>query len=79
VEAKRHRLGLHVGEILEALERAAPAEDAAVHPDHGPLKRVSGTTGAGRTVRLLVQGDELPMTLVDIEADASPAADRRSP
>jgi SNF2 family DNA or RNA helicase len=71
VEAKRHRLGLHVSEILEALERAAPPEDASVHPEHGPLKRLSGTTGAGRAVRLFVQGDELPMMLVDIDADAA--------
>ncbi len=69
VDEKRHRLGLHVNEILEALEQAAPTEDAGVHPEHGPLKRVSGVTGAGRTVRLLVSGDELPMTLADIEAD----------
>jgi hypothetical protein len=30
---------------------------------------VSGVTGAGRTVRLIVSADELPMTLADIEAD----------
>ena len=71
VEARRHRLGLHVGEVLEALERAPAAEDAGVHPEHGVLRRVSGATGRGRAVRLLVQGDELPMTLVDIDADAA--------
>jgi hypothetical protein len=71
VEARRHRLGLHVSEILEALERTGPAEDAGVHPQHGPVRRVSGVTGAGRAVRLLVAGDELPMTLVEIEADAA--------
>jgi SNF2 family DNA or RNA helicase len=72
VDAKRHRLGLHVGDIMDALERAAPAEDAGVHAEHGPLRRVSGTTAAGRAVRLLVQGDELPMTLVDLDADDAP-------
>jgi superfamily II DNA/RNA helicase len=79
VEAKRHRVGLHVSEIMEALERAAPSEGAGVHPEHGRLKRVSGITGAGRAVRLLVQADRLPMTLVDIDSDASaPAASGRS-
>jgi hypothetical protein len=58
-----------VSEILEALERTAPPEDAGVHPAHGPVRRVSGLTGAGRAVRLLVAGEELPMTLVDVEAD----------
>ncbi|MFN2567537.1 MAG: DEAD/DEAH box helicase [Gemmatimonadaceae bacterium] len=78
VETKRHRLGLHVSEILEALERAATPEDAGVHAEHGPVKTVSGTTGAGRAVRLLVQADELPMSLVDLDADAavSPAGGR---
>jgi SNF2 family DNA or RNA helicase len=73
VEEKRHRIGLHVSEIMEALEHAAPPEEASVHPEHGVLKRVSGVTGAGRTVTLLVQGDELPMTLVDIDADDAAA------
>ena len=72
VEAKRHRLALHVNEIMEALEHAAPPEDVSVHPEHGPLKRVNGVTGAGRAVHLLVQADQLPMTLVDV--DAGPVA-----
>jgi SNF2 family DNA or RNA helicase len=69
VEDKRHRIALHVSEILEALERAAAPQDVSVHAEHGPLKRVSGVTGAGRRVHLLVQADQLPMTLVDIDAD----------
>jgi SNF2 family DNA or RNA helicase len=73
VEAKRHRLALHVNEIMEVLERASPPEDVSVHPEHGPLKRVGGVTGAGRAVHLLVQGERLPMTLVDVDADAAVA------
>ena len=71
VNEKRHRLKLHVNEILEALEQAEPTEDAGVHPEHGPLKRVSGVTGTGRAVSLLVSADELPITLADIEADVA--------
>ena len=69
VELKRHRIALHVGEIMEALERATSAEDAGVHPEHGPLRVVAGQTASGRGVRLYVQADELPMHLVDLEAD----------
>jgi SNF2 family DNA or RNA helicase len=71
VEAKRHRLALHVNEIMEVLERASPPEDVSVHPEHGPLKRVSGVTGGGRAVHLLVQADQLPMTLVDVDTAAA--------
>jgi SNF2 family DNA or RNA helicase len=71
VESTRHRLGLHVNEILEALESATRSEDAGVHAELGPLKRVSGVTASGRSVHLLVSADELPMTLADIEADAA--------
>ena len=69
VEAKRIRIGVHVNEIMEALENAAPSEDAGVHAEYGPLQRITGLTGRMRTVRLLVQADRLPMTLVDIDAD----------
>jgi SNF2 family DNA or RNA helicase len=69
VEAKRIRTGIHVNEIIEALENAAPPEDAGVHAEHGPLQRITGLTGRMRTVRLLVQADSLPMTLVDVDAD----------
>ena len=69
VEAKRNQIGLHVAEIIEALEHTAPIEDAGVHPDYGPLVQVTGITGAGRGVRLTVQADRLPMTLVDLTAD----------
>jgi SNF2 family DNA or RNA helicase len=69
VETKRHQIGLHVGEILEALETTAPIEDAGLHPDYGPLVHLIGVTGTGRSVRLTVQADRLPMTLVDLSAD----------
>lgn len=69
VDAKRVHIGLHVNEVMEALEHAAPPEDAGVHADYGPLQRITGLTGRMRTVRLLVQADRLPMTLVDIDAD----------
>jgi superfamily II DNA/RNA helicase len=69
VDAKRHRIGLHVGEILEALEHTAEPEDAGAHADYGPLVLLTGVTGTGRAVRLTVQADRLPMTLVDVSAD----------
>jgi hypothetical protein len=69
VETKRIRIGLHINEILEALENAAPPEDAGVHAEHGPLQRITGLTGRMRSVRLLGQVDRLPMTLVDVDAD----------
>jgi len=77
IEAKRHHMGLHVSEILEALEHTAPVEPADVHPDYGPLVYITGVTGTGRGVRLLVQADRLPMTLVDLSADVeAPLAGR---
>jgi SNF2 family DNA or RNA helicase len=69
LEAKRQQLGLHVSEILEALEQAAQPESAGMHAEYGPLQRITGVTGTGRAVILLVQADRLPMTLVDIDAD----------
>lgn len=69
VEAKRIRIGVHVNEIMEALENAAPSEDAGLRAEYGPLQRITGLTGRMRTVRLLVQADRLPMTLVDVDAD----------
>jgi SNF2 family DNA or RNA helicase len=69
VEAKRHQLGVHVAEILEALESVASPADAGVHADYGPMQRLTGVTGRGRSVELLVQADRLPMVLIDLIAD----------
>lgn len=69
VEAKRHQLGLHVSEILEGLEHLGTIEDADVHSEYGPLHRITGITGRGRAIILMVQANRLPMTLVDLDAD----------
>jgi hypothetical protein len=47
-----------------------------IHPEHGPLMLLSGVTGASRGVRLTVQANSLPMTLVDVDADAVPGGRR---
>jgi hypothetical protein len=76
-EAKRHRLRVHLTEVLEALESIEPIAGATTpqpagrHPDHGELVRVTGLTSAGRAITLVAQVDHLPMALVDIEADAA--------
>lgn len=69
VEAKRHQLGVHVSEILEALESVVSPLDAGVHPDYGPMQKLTGVTGRGRSIELLVQADRLPMVLIDLIAD----------
>jgi len=75
VDVKRHQLGLHVSEIIDALESAGSPEDAGLHPDFGPVQRITGVTGRGRGVTLVVQADRLPMALVDLSADpAAPLA-----
>jgi hypothetical protein len=80
LEAKRHQIGLHAGDILEALEHTAPLEDVGVDPDYGPLICITGVTGTGRAIRLTVQADRLPMTLVDIAADIeAPLGPERRP
>jgi SNF2 family DNA or RNA helicase len=68
VDAKRHQLGLHVSEILEATEHPSVVEDAGMS-EYGPLQRIVGVTGRGRAIELIVQADRLPMTLADIVAD----------
>jgi len=69
VETKRHQLGLHVSEILEALEHLSTVEDAGVDAEYGALHRITGVTGRGRAIVLKVQANRLPMTLVDLDAD----------
>ena len=68
VEATREQLGLHVSELLEALE-TAHQEDAGFSPEYGPLVRLTGATRRGRAVSVTVQADRLPMLLVAIDAD----------
>jgi SNF2 family DNA or RNA helicase len=69
IETKREQLGLHVSELLEALEAVRQPEDGGVSPEYGPLVRLSGVTKRGRGVHLTVQADRLPMMLVDVDAD----------
>src|SRR5437867_3289099 len=77
-EAKRHKLRVHVTEVLEALESIEPIgggsvttlQPAGSHPEYGELVRLTGLTSSGRTITLVAQGDRLPLALVDIEADA---------
>jgi SNF2 family DNA or RNA helicase len=70
-EAKRHRLGVHVPELLEALESIEPIGAEGSHPEHGeePVKLV-GMTSAGRVITLVARVDRLPMVLVDIAVES---------
>ncbi|PYO59903.1 MAG: helicase SNF2 [Gemmatimonadetes bacterium] len=78
-EAKRHKLRVHVTEVLEALESIEPIggggvttlQPAGSHPEYGELVRLTGLTSAGRAITLVAQVDRRPLTLVDIEADAA--------
>jgi len=74
-DAKRLKLGLHVKDVLEALESIEPigggttAHPAGRHPKYGDLVRLTGLTSAGRAITLVAQVERLPLALVDIEAD----------
>jgi SNF2 family DNA or RNA helicase len=74
-EAKRRRLGVHVTELLEALESIEPIggvtteQPAGTHPEYGDLVRLTGLTSSGRAITLVAQVNRLPLALVDIEAD----------
>ena len=77
-DAKRLRLGLHVKDVLEALESiepigggVVPTQPAGSHPEYGELVRLTGLTSAGRAITLVAQVDRLPLMLVDITADAA--------
>jgi len=78
-DAKRHKLRVHVTEVLEALESIEPIagegvttqQPAGSHPEYGELVRLTGLTSSGRTITLVAQVDRLPLALVDIEADAA--------
>src|SRR5205809_1646747 len=78
-EAKRLRLGVHVTELLEALESIEPIGDvittqpvpAGTHPQYGALVRLTGLTSSGRAITLVAQVEHLPLALVDISVEAA--------
>jgi len=78
-EAKRHRFGVQVPELLEALESiepigedgVTPSQPAGSHPEYGDLVKLIGLTSAGRVITLVARVDRLPLVLVDIEVDAA--------
>ncbi|MGH2667701.1 MAG: hypothetical protein ACRDH5_01020, partial [bacterium] len=75
VERARVQLGLHVSELLESLAGGPDVQPAGMHPDYGPLYRVTGVTATGRAVTLTAQADRLPLTLVELAAEpAAPLA-----
>src|SRR6266704_5436783 len=75
-DAKRHRLRVHLTELLEALESIEPIggvttqQPAGSHPEYGELVRLTGLTSSGRAITLVAQVERLPLVVVDIEADA---------
>src|SRR5216117_577321 len=75
-DAKRHKLRVHVTELLEALESIEPIggvttqQPAGSHPEYGELVRLTGLTSSGRAITLVAQVERLPLVVVDIEADA---------
>jgi hypothetical protein len=76
-DAKRQRLGIHVTEVLEALESIEPIggvttpELAGRHPEYGDLVRLTGMSSSGRAITLVAQVGHLPLALVDIQADTA--------
>ncbi|HEV2749289.1 MAG TPA: DEAD/DEAH box helicase [Gemmatimonadales bacterium] len=70
-EAKRRRLGVHVTEMLEALESIEPIGEAEEQPEPGASVRLKGMTSSGRVITLVAQVDRMPMVLVDIAVDAA--------
>jgi SNF2 family DNA or RNA helicase len=76
-DAKRQRLGIHVTEVLEALESIEPIggvtthQPAGSHPEHGELVRLTGMSSSGRAITLVAQVERLPLALVDIQADTA--------
>src|SRR5467141_3827784 len=77
-DAKRHRLGVHVTELLEALESiepiggvTPPLAPAGRHPEYGELVKLTGLTSAGRAITLVAQVERLPLAVVDITVDAA--------
>ncbi len=76
-EAKRQRLGVHVTELLEALESIEPiggmttTQPAGSHPEYGALTRLTGLTSSGRAITLVAQAERLPLALVDISVESA--------
>jgi SNF2 family DNA or RNA helicase len=77
-DAKRQRLGVHVTELLEALESIEPVggvtpplAPAGRHPEYGELVKLTGLTSAGRAITLVAQVERLPLAVVDITVDAA--------
>ena len=72
-DTKRLRLGLHLKDVLEALESIEPigGENAGPQPTPGAPVRLSGMTSRGRVITVVARVDRLPMQLVDIQADAA--------
>ena len=76
-DAKRRRLGVHVTEVLEALESIEPIggvttpQPAGAHPEYGELVRLTGLSSSGRAIMIVAQVDHLPLVLVDIQVDTA--------
>jgi SNF2 family DNA or RNA helicase len=76
-EAKRRRLGVHVTEVIEALESIEPIggittpQPAGSHPQYGELVRLTGMSSSGRAITLVAQVAHLPLVLVDIQVDTA--------
>jgi hypothetical protein len=78
-EAKRMRLGVHVTELLEALESIEPIGGvittepipAGTHPEYGALVRLTGLTSSGRAITLVAQVERRPLALVDIAVESA--------
>jgi hypothetical protein len=76
-DAKRLKLGLHIRDVLEALESIEPIggvtteQPAGSHPEYGELVRLTGLTSAGRAITLVAQVARLPLMLVDIAVDTA--------
>ena len=76
-DAKRHKLGVHLPEVIEALESIepigldglTPSQPAGKHAKYGELVRLTGLTSGGRVITLVAQAARLPLVLVDIEVD----------
>jgi SNF2 family DNA or RNA helicase len=78
-DAKRQRLGIHVTEVLEALESIEPiggvesvtTQPAGSHPQYGELVSLTGLSSSGRAITLVAQLDRLPLVLVDISVETA--------